>query len=109
MQRRRHAALLMRPVPAGSIAPPQQWLVCASRATNSLEEANRLGLQNDCARTRLPVDAEGPRLLVEVADRGRDQFAITRAGQEAGSQKVSEFFVGGFSKSARQRLVRLNL
>ena len=58
-------------------------------------------MQNDRARACLPVDAKRPCGFIKVADRGRDQFAIARAGQEAGSQKIGEFSVGVASMSAR--------
>jgi hypothetical protein len=42
LKSRRHAALLMRPVPTASIASPHQRFVRASLATNGFEEADRL-------------------------------------------------------------------
>jgi len=87
--------LLMRPVPTGSISPPEQWFVRASLATNGFEESDRFWLQNDRARAGFPIDAKSLRDFIKVANRTSDQFAIARAGQEAGGQKISEFSVGG--------------
>ena len=95
LERKGHAPLLMRPVPPGSVTPPEQRFVRTSLATNSFEEADRLRLQNDRAWTGLPIDAESPCKFIKVADRAGDQFAIARAGQEASGEKISEFSVGG--------------
>jgi hypothetical protein len=58
----------MRPVPTGTIGPREQGFVTGPVTANVLKEAGRLRLQNDRARTSLPVDAKRPGGSVKVAD-----------------------------------------
>src|SRR6516164_7179974 len=93
----------MRPAPTSSIAPSHQWLIRASLGTNSFEEADRLWLQNDRTRTRLPVHAKRPGVFIKVADRASDHSARPSRSPQPAVQRI---VCRGSRRSARGLALR---